>query len=326
MVIQQEALKSTLNRYNGALPALWVIVGSEPLLALEAGDLLREAARKAGYTERVVFEYAASSDWSGLLEAMSSVSLFDDKKIVELRFLSSGPGIKGAKVLQEFTRLAPDSDSVLSIVHLTQVDYKTKQSAWFKHLTQKAQVINCDPITRERYPQWLQARLKEQGQSIQADALEFLSEQTEGNLLAAQQEMMKLSLLYPEQNLSLSQVSDSVMNVSRYSIDDLLEAIAHSDIPRVCRTLTGIEAEDEPLPLILMRLSSFIRDIITVHSGGRVFGRNHAMMTARRISQNKAANALARCADLDRLAKGLTMRSRDDVWMELKALCLFLAR
>lgn len=326
MAIQQEALKGVLARFGSSLPALWVIVGSEPLLALEAGDLLRESARKLGYTERTVFEYSASSDWSGLLEAMSSISLFDDKKIVELRFLSAGPGIKGAKILQEFTRLAPESDSVLSIVHLTQIDYKTKQAAWFKHLTEKAQVINCDPIDRQHFPHWLKIRLEQQGQRIQPDALELLSEQTEGNLLAAQQELMKLSLLYPEQELSLRQVSDCVMNVSRYSVDDLLEAIAQSDVARVCRTISGIQAEDEPLPFILMRLSSFIRDIINVHTGTRVFGRNHAVATARRVSSNKAANALARCADLDRLAKGLILKSRDDVWTELKALCLFLAR
>ncbi len=316
---------------SGSLAPLWVIVGEEALLALEAGDALRACAKELGYTERCVLAFSATSDWSPLMDAMTSVSLFDDKKIVELRFLSSGPGIKGGKVLTEFANMAPSADGIVSIVHLTQVDYQTKKAAWYKTLTANANVVNCDPIARMAYPRWIQNRLKGQNQSMSADALTFFAEQTEGNLLAAKQELMKLALLYPERELTLQEVEDCVMNVSRYSLDDLIEAIAQSDGARVSRTVAGMQAEGEALPLILMRLSTFIRDVMTATmqrtSGIRASGfmRPGVAQTANRLSVEKAANALARCADLDRLSKGLTVPNRNDVWSELKSLCLFLA-
>lgn len=328
MLIKHEALASHLQRAQneGALAPLWVIVGEEPLLALEASDAIRAMAKTLGHTERCVLAFSATSDWTPLLEALNSVSLFDDKKIIELRFLSSGPGTKGAKVLAEFAAGAPRADGIVSIVHLTQVDYTIKKASWYKQLTAQANVVACEPIARQNYPRWIQQRLAQQKQSMKPDAIEFFAEQTEGNLLAAKQELMKLALLYPEGELTLKDVSDSVMNVSRYSIDDLIDAMAAGDAARVTRTVHGMQAEGEALPVILMRVSSFIRDILTMlTTGERPFGRVAVSAAARRLNREKAANALARCADLDRLAKGLTVDNRDTVWSELKALCLFLA-
>ena len=316
---------------SGSLAPLWVIVGEEALLALEAGDALRACAKDLGYSERCVLAFGATSDWSPLMDALMSVSLFDDKKIIELRFLSSGPGIKGGKVLSEFANMAPTAEGIVSIVHLTQVDYQTKKAAWYKTLTANANVVDCEPIARAAYPRWIQNRLKNQHQSMSSDALTFFAEQTEGNLLAAKQELMKLSLLYPERELTLKEVEDSVMNVSRYSLDDLIEAIALGDGARVTRTVSGMQAEGEALPLIIMRLTTFIRDVMTVlmqrKNGMRPSGfmRPGVGQAAARLNLEKAANALARCADIDRLSKGLTIPTRNDVWSELKALCLFLA-
>ncbi|MBR2960527.1 MAG: DNA polymerase III subunit delta, partial [Burkholderiaceae bacterium] len=144
---------------SGSLAPLWVIVGEEALLALEAGDALRACAKELGYTERCVLAFGATSDWSPLMDALMSVSLFDDKKIIELRFLSAGPGIKGGKVLSEFAQMAPTAEGIVSIVHLTQVDYTTKKAAWYKTLTANANVVSCEPISRTAYPRWIQNRL-----------------------------------------------------------------------------------------------------------------------------------------------------------------------
>lgn len=331
MNIKSEELPKLLERerVKGSLSPLWIIVGDEPLLALEAGDALRNAAKDLGYSERVVLALSSVSDWSPLIDAVSSVSLFDDKKIIELRFLSSGPGVKGAKILAQFAQLVPQIDSTVTVVHLTQTDYSTQKASWFKALAACGNVVSCQPISRAQYPSWIQSRLTQQGQSMQAQALSFFAEQTEGNLMAAKQELMKLELLYPGKELTIKEVEDCVMNVSRYSIEDLLEAIAQADVARTARTVAGMQSEDEPMPLILMRLSSFLRDTLalTVDRQAPVMPSTRTLTSylARRSNPAKISNMLARCADLDRLAKGLTVQNRDDVWSELKTLCVFLA-
>lgn len=331
MNIKSEELQAVIEqeRARGSLSPLWIIVGEEPLLALEAGDALRHAAKDLGYSERVVLAMSSVSDWSPLIDEVSSVSLFDDKKLIELRFLSSGPGIKGAKVLAQFAELVPQIDSTVTIIHLTQTDYSTQKTAWFKALAACGHVILCQPISRAKYPNWIRERLRRQGQSMQEQALSFFAEQTEGNLMAAKQELMKLELLYPGKELTVKEVEDCVMNVSRYSIDDLLEAIAQADVARTTRTVNGMQSEDEPMPFILMRLSSFLRDTLalTVDRQAPAMPSTRALTAqlARRSSSSKIANMLSRCADLDRLAKGLSVQSKDDVWSELKTLCVFLA-
>ena len=331
MNIKSEELERVLERERaqGSLSPLWIIVGEEPLLALEAGDALRSAAKDLGYSERVVLAMSSVSDWSPLIDAVSSVSLFDDKKIIELRFLSSGPGVKGAKVLAQFAELVPQIDSTVTVIHLTQADYSTQKASWFKAFAACGNVVSCQPISHSHYPTWIRDRLRRQGQSMQEQALTFFAEQTEGNLMAAKQELMKLELLYPGKELTLREVEDCVMNVSRYSVEDLLEAIAQGDVARTTRTVNGMQSEDEPMPFILMRLSSFLRDALalTIDRQAPVMPsvRVLASQLARRSTSTKMANMLDRCADLDRLAKGLTVQNRDDVWSELKTLCVFLA-
>lgn len=331
MNIKSEELGRILDRERaqGQLSPLWIIVGEEPLLAMEAGDALRFTAKELGYSERVVLAMSSVSDWSPLLDAVSSVSLFDDKKIIELRFLSSGPGVKGAKVLAQFAELVPQIDSTITVIHLTQTDYSTQKTTWFKNLAASGHVISCQPVSRAQYPAWIKERLRKQGQSMQEQALNFFAEQTEGNLMAAKQELMKLDLLYPGKELTLREVEDCVMNVSRYSIEDLLEAIAQADVARTTRTVNGMQSEDEPMPFVLMRVSSFLRDTLalTVDRQAPVMPSVRALagQLARRSTPAKIANMLARCADLDRLAKGLSVQNKDDVWSELKTLCVFLA-
>ena len=175
MNIRSEELVKVIERERaqGVLSPLWIILGEEPLLALEAGDLLRKAAKDLGYSERVVLALNSTSDWSPLMDAVSSVSLFDDKKIIELRFLSSGPGVKGAKVLAQFTELVPQIDSTVTVIHLTQTDYSTQKTTWFKNLAASGHVISCQPVSRAQYPAWIKERLRKQGQSMQEQALNF---------------------------------------------------------------------------------------------------------------------------------------------------------
>lgn len=331
MLIKSDDLERHLKQAEEKqwMAPVWVILDEEPLLATEALDLLRHTANQLGYTDRQTFAFTATSDWSELLDSLMSVSLFDDKKLMTVRLLSSGPGVKSTKLLSQFVESAPGIDTIVTIFHLTEVDYKTFKAAWYKSLEKIANVVSCRPIDRAHYVTWIQKRLQRQNQSMSAQALSFFAEQTEGNLMAAKQELMKLSLLYPSQELTLKQVEDCVMNVSRYSVEDLVEAIGTGDVARACRTVNGMQAEGEALPFIIIRLSSFIRDAMAIQQGNNVFCspamRQVFQRFTQRVSLNMLANALGRCADLDRLAKGLTVPTRNDVWSELKNLCVFLA-
>ncbi len=331
MLIKSDDLARHLARAQetGAIDPVWVVVDEEPLTAIEAVDALRQSATALSYLDRETFAFTATSDWSPLIASVASVSLFDDKKLVILRMLSSGPGVKGAKVLEEFLGLIPTLDTTLVIIHLTNVDYKTKKAAWYQALTKIANVITCEPVVHAQYPRWVQKRLALQNQSMSSDALAFFIEQTEGNLMAAKQELTKLSYLYPERELTIKEVTDSVMNVSRYSIDDLVEAVANADVARVTRTIAGMQAEGEALPLIIMRLSGLIREAWTTREGQTPFAapamKALLRQMAMRLTAKKFDVALSLCADIDRLAKGLTVYNRNDVWSELKKLCVFLA-
>ena len=148
MNIKSDDLNRVLEREKseGALSPLWIIVGEEPLLALEAGDALRSAAKELNYSERVVLAFSSVSDWSGLIDAATSVSLFDDKKIIEVRFLSSGPGVKGAKILAQFAQLVPQIDSTVTVIHLSQVDYSTQNPPGLKRLPPAETSFPASPL------------------------------------------------------------------------------------------------------------------------------------------------------------------------------------
>lgn len=318
------ALKLQNAKASGKLPSLWSVNGEEPLLAMEAADAIRETAREMGYSERVTLGLTSVSDWSQLPDCGMSGSLFDDKKIVEVRLLSSGPGIKGSKIISQYLQDMGQVDSVTTIFELTQTSWQTKKTSWYKELEAKTQMVLCNPVSRGELPQWISRRLRSQNQTIDPDALVFFAQQTEGNLLAAAQEIKKLSLLYPGENLTLSRVEECVLNVSRHDIDSLLSAIGSADAAQASRALSGMKAEDAPLPVITAMISGILQDIITAHTLTKAFVRPVARLCARRVSPEKAANALNRLADIDRLSKGIKVRNRSDAWDELTALTLFL--
>ena len=247
------------------LKPLYTLHGDEPLLVQEAADAIRAAARAQGYTERTVHTVAgAHFDWSEVLAAGGSLSLFADKQIVEIRIPTGKPGKDGSVALQQLAESAAGNDSTLTLVLLPKLDRMTKQGAWFGALENNGVSIAVEPVERNALPQWIAQRLAQQGQRVAAGdegqrTLQFFADRVEGNLLAAHQEIQKLALLYPQGELGFEQVESAVLNVARYDVFKLSEAVLAGQAARVQRMLEGLQAEGEAEVLVHYTLAEDIR-------------------------------------------------------------------
>jgi DNA polymerase-3 subunit delta len=321
---------------SGDLAPIYVVAGDEPLLAIEAADAIRAAARAAGYSEREVLHADARFDWSRLAQAATGLSLFADKRIVELRLPGGKPGRAGGDALREFAQQPPPD--LLALVALPRLDREARSSRWAQALEHAAVWIDVERIERAALPEWIAARLSRQQQRAPREALEFIADRVEGNLLAAHQEIAKLALLFPEGALTLEQIADAVLNVARYDVFALAPALLAGDGPRALRLLEGLRAEGEPLPLVLWVVAEELRTLLRAQdavAGGkalgavarelRIWGPREKLLpqALRRLSSAVVAALLARCADVDRLAKGLAApRADSDPWLELSDIAL----
>ncbi|MDQ1258180.1 MAG: polymerase subunit delta [Pseudomonadota bacterium] len=264
----QVALAQLSSQLQRGLAPLYVLHGDEPLLQQEAADAIRAAARAQGYTERSSFTVAgAHFDWSAVLAAGGSLSLFADRQIIEFRIPSGKPGKDGSAALQQVAEGARGNDSTLTLVQLPRLDKATKTGGWFTALEGAGVAVQIDPIERAQLPQWIAQRLGAQGQRVVAGeegqrTLQFFADRVEGNLLAAHQEIQKLGLLYPAGEgtaLAFAQVEAAVLNVARCDVFKLSEAVLAAQPVRVQRMLDGLQAEGEAEVLVHYTLAEDIR-------------------------------------------------------------------
>ena len=266
----QLAANQLSNHLQRGLKSLYTLHGDEPLLQQEALDAIRLVARQQGFTERTSHTVAgAHFDWSEVLAAGGSLSLFADKQIVEVRIPSGKPGKDGSAALQQLAEISKGNDSTLTIVMLPKLDKMTKSGAWFAALESYGVTLQVEPVERAALPQWIALRLSAQGQRVAAGeegqrTLQFFADRVEGNLLAAHQEIQKLSLLFPSDGpnggvLTFEQVESAVMNVARYDVFKLSEAVLGGHALRVQRMLDGLQAEGEAEVLVHYTLSEDIR-------------------------------------------------------------------
>jgi len=318
------------------LSPLYVIHGEALLLSIEAADAIRAAARAAGYDEREVLTAEQGFKWAELRNSAQSMSLFSARKLVELRIPTGKPGVEGAQTIQDYCEQL-DADTV-TIVSLPKLDKTSQNSKWFTALAEHGMVIATEEIALNALPDWIAGRLQRQGQSTDRDTLRFLAERVEGNLLAAFQEIQKLALLFPAGPLSFEQVKDAVMDVARYDVLKLSEAMLAGDAARFARILDGLRAEGEATVLVLWAMAEDIRALAKVSRAAqrgdnlasalrdaRVWGVRQKLVerAVRRFSPAFAEGALRKAAHIDKVVKGL----RDgDVWSELLQLGVRCAR
>lgn len=336
MQLRADALDAHLAR---SLAPLYVITSDEHLLAMEAADKIRRAARAQGYSERDVLTVERSFKWGELLAANQALSLFGDKKLIELRIPTGKPGKDGGAALQAYVKdLSPDN---LTMITLPKLDWQTAKAAWVGALQQAAVYIEIPTIERAQLPGWIGTRLAAQQQSAERQSLDFIADRVEGNLLAAHQEIQKLALLHGPGQLSFEQVHDAVLNVARYDVFKLSEAMLAGDPARLVRMLEGLKGEGEALPLVLWAVSEEIRTLLKLKAGmaagrplgvllkeARIWGPRERMMepALRRLSLPVLERALRDAAQVDKMVKGLRAREfAGDAWDAMLQLALKVA-
>ncbi len=265
MQLRADQLAAHLQR---GLKPLYLVHGDEPLQQQEACDAIRAAARAAGHAERQVFSVSgAHFDWSGLLGEAQSPSLFAERRLIDIRIPSGKPGRDGSEALQRYAQALPDD--VLTLVQCPRLDGQQLKSAWYAALDAAGCVLRVDPIERAALPAWIAQRLARQQQRV-ADGdegqrtLAFFADRVEGNLLAAHQEIAKLGLLYPPGVLGFEQVQASVLNVARYDVFKLGEAVLGGRVARALRMFDGLRAEGEAPVLVHWTLAEDIRALARV--------------------------------------------------------------
>lgn len=249
MPVKAEQLVPQLER---ELRRCYLVSGDETLIVEECADAVRNAARAGGCTEREVIEIGGAGDWQQLLQSAGAMSLFADRKLIEIRLPSGKPGAEGSKAIQEY--LAIDSEDVLLII-AGKVDKSSQRAKWFTALDREGVVVQVWPVGRHELPTFLQRRLKAAGLTADREALQLLADRVEGNLLAAVQEVDKLKLLAASDRIDLATVMDSVLASARYSPFGLADAALAGDAGAALRTLRGLQAEATPPPVILWALS-----------------------------------------------------------------------
>jgi DNA polymerase-3 subunit delta len=337
MMLRPEALEGHLAK---SLAPLYVIASDEHLLALEAADKIRRAARANGFSERDVLTVERTFKWGELLAANQELSLFGDKKLIELRIPTGKPGKDGSAALQAYARgLSPDN---LTLITLPKLDWQSAKASWVTGLQQAAVYIDIPTVERAALPGWIGTRLAAQGQSADRQGLDFIADRVEGNLLAAHQEIQKLGLLHEPGRLAFEQIHDAVLNVARYDVFKLSEAMLAGDPARLVRMLEGLKGEGEALPLVLWAVAEEIRTLLKLKAGmdqgrplgallkeHRIWGPRERMMepALRRLSLGTLDAALQDAAQVDKMVKGLRAKAyAGDAWDALLQLALKVAR
>ena len=314
MQLRAEQLEAHLSK---TLASVYLIHGDEPLLVLEASDAIRQAARKRGCDEREVFVSGRGFDWRDLLNSGSNLSLFGGRKIVELRIPSGKPGTEGSNALASYCA-NPNPDNLL-LVTMPRPEGPFWKAAWFTALSAAGVVVEVQSIDVARLPDWLRARLARNGQSVDAEAMEFLVDRVEGNLLAAHQEVQKLALLAPRGPLDIEIVRGAVATVARFDPFIASDALLAGDMKRYVRALDGLRGEGESPVYVLTILGGDLQTLARVQglvAEGhpvdkavelcKVWKRRQPAIRAalRKFSPGAVNAAVAHAARIDRASKG----------------------
>lgn len=326
-----------------SLGHLYLFSTDEPLLLMQAKDRLRKIAKEKGFTERETLMQDTQFDWTSLQSSNQNMSLFGEKKLIELTMPTGKPGREGAEMLKQFAKQIQEQstqepESITSI-YLPRLDGQTQKSAWFTALESAGIAVRIDELDRTALPHWIKERLKMQNQQIESGeagqrALAFMVDQFEGNLIAAHQEIQKLGLLYPEGTLTEEQIRDAVLHVARYDVFHLSEAFLMGDMARINRMLDGLKGEGEALVLVVWSLAEEIRLIKSLKEevirGGhlpsilktrRIWGKREQLLPSvvERMNMQLIDRALEMIAGIDKQSKGMMAKDMpQDPWDGLR--------
>lgn len=332
MRLRAESLAEHLAR--PLLPVYW-LSGDEPFQLDEASTQIRRAAQAQGYSERQVFHAERGFDWQQLRQSSENLSLFAERKLLELRLPSGKPGSEGSAALQDYLA-APPPDTVLLVIS-GKLDPAQQKSKWFKAIEQAGAWLAVWPLDANRLPQWLARRLRLREMQASPEAIQLLVERIEGNLLAADQELEKLFLLYGPGRIDLAQVQAAVTDSARFDVFGLVDDALDAKLDRLSRVLFGLRAEGVEPILVLWALHREIRmlaqmahecetgtPVDQVMATFRVWDKRKALVR-KALQRGRSRDweaMLTTCSRLDRLVKG---QGTGRAWDELLELAFALA-
>ena len=297
-------------------PVLWV-AGDETLLVVEATDVVRARARELDFSEREVLEIGQHFDLSLLTGATQAMSLFAERRLIELR-LAGKPSVAFGEALGTLLP-APGADIAI-LVTSGKLDRTVTQASWFTSIAAAGLWLEIAPIERDRFGAWVAPRLAKQNQRASESALQMIVDRTEGNPLAAHQEIQRLGLLAPPGEIDLDTVERIVVDSARYEVFALVETALAGQTGRALRMLDGLKAEDAPLPLLSWGLADALRRLAkalqAMQTGQRadsalkaagVFGKREAAYrrALERLDLHAALRLLRETSRLDRISKGV---------------------
>lgn len=318
--LKPEQLPAVLAR---GLAPVYLLAGDEPVQVADAATAVRSAARAAGYDERVVYEVERGFDWSLLRGEAASLSLFAQRRLIELRLGSGKLAEDGIAALLDY--LAAPPPDVLLMLMGDSFDKRTRDSAWYAACDRAGVVVYAWPMEAAALPRWLVARARGLGLALDEQAAALLADLTEGNLLAAAQELDKLLLLAPPGGvLDRDGVLQAVGDSTRYATRDLADAVLTGDRLRLTRALAHLQDSGETPILALWQLTQDLQRLIDGNSFGQPPRRRELIeRAARRHPPRVWQGLLAQAARVDRANKGVG--SGVEPWQALTALALRMA-
>ena len=306
------------------LRCVYSFFAEESIQITELVDLVTEKAKLESFEEKQTYIVSKDTDWSFLNSENENFDLFGSKKIIEIKLIGTGPGNKGSKAIKDYC-LEPDEDKLV-IISAERLDKKQQDSAWSKALLKHGIQVVEPAIDKDSMPGWIETKSKELNLEISKEAIRLLADRTEGNLLAASQELTKLSLLFPEQEISLEHMKKSISNSSKFGIFDLSNSFLEGNKKRTVRIIETLRAEGTQPPLVLWALSKEVSNLYTVMEEGStksIWGPRYYLdllaKRSKKLSPFQVKNSLKEIAEIDAAIKGLSDKSP---WQSIRELAL----
>jgi len=287
MQVRAEQIEEHLRH---ALAPVYLVSGDEPLQVMETADAVRKVAAARGFSERDVLNVDAQFDWGVLFDAAGALSLFSDKKLLDVRMPTCKAGVSGTKALQHYLDHIP-ADKIL-LIQAGKLDKTCKSSAWVKKIEQVGVLVQVWDLSPAQTLAWVARRMRTAGLQPSDDAVRYLTERVEGNLLAAVQEIGKLSLLFGQKPINAAQIMSVVADNSRFTVFDLADAMLAADGRRIRHVVQILQEEETAAPLLVWALSDLLRQLYQ----GCENVRNNASNTALLMRMPKPRQALFQTA------------------------------
>ena len=256
MQIRFSNLKDKLSK-SSISPLL--VSGDEPYQHMLASDMYRARAKDLGFSERKVLTVETGFDWSELEQEKNNMSLFGERTLIDLRIPNGKPGAAGSKAIISFVENI--HEDVMLLIQVPRLDRGAINSAWVKALDKVGMILRIWPLNEMETRRWLHQKLREQGFNASNDVVEFITQQVEGNLLAAMQEIEKIALVSESKTLDVKNIHTILSNSSHYSLNELMEVVLRGDVAKIIRIIESLKKEDVAPPLLLWGLTEQVRKI-----------------------------------------------------------------